>query len=197
MTKVEFLNELDRALSGVAYQDKQEIMADYEEHFRAGTEAGKTEEEISSALGNPRSIARAYRADYLVQKADNSASVGGILRAIFAVISLGFFNLVFVLGPFIALVSVVVALWAVGAGITIGGAFGALGSLVGLAFPGIAHGIGPVGVVGIAFLCVAVAALGVLLCIGMYYVTLGLYRLTVKYLKMNIRIISGRGNRNE
>lgn len=197
MTKAEFLNELDRALAGVAYQDKQEIMSDYIEHFRSGAETGKSEEQICNALGNPRSIARAYRADYLVEQARSSNSVGNVFRAVVAVISLGFFNLVFVLGPFLGLVGALFGLWAAAAGITIGGVVGAVAGLAALVFPGLSSGIGPLGVLGLAFLCVALTAVGLLLCIGLYFLTLWLGKLTVKYLKMNLRIINGRGNRNE
>ncbi len=60
MTKNEFLNALHRALLYLPAKDRQEILQDYEEHFAAGFEQGKTEEEICRALGDPEEIAQTY-----------------------------------------------------------------------------------------------------------------------------------------
>ena len=71
-------------------------------------ENGKTEEEIAFSLGDPRILAKQFSASYAVQRAESSTSVNNILRAVLAVVGLGFFNLVFVLGPFLGLVGVLV-----------------------------------------------------------------------------------------
>lgn len=57
MTRNDFLNALYRALLYLPAKERQEIMQDYEEHFAAGLEQGKTEEEICRALGDPGEIA--------------------------------------------------------------------------------------------------------------------------------------------
>ena len=62
------------------------------------------EEQIAGALGSPSQIAKEILATYHLEKVENTASAGNIMRAAWAVIGLGFFNLVIVLGPFIALV---------------------------------------------------------------------------------------------
>lgn len=60
MTKNDFLNALYRALLYLPAKERQEILQDYEEHFAAGLEQGKTEAEICASLGNPEEIAQPY-----------------------------------------------------------------------------------------------------------------------------------------
>lgn len=192
MNKNEFLNQLDAALRGLTYQEKQEIMADYTEHFRAGAEQGKSEEEIAAALGNPRSIAKAYRADYMVEQARNKMSAGNIFRAVLAVLSLGFFNVVFVLGPFLGLLGALIGLWAVGAAIAIAGPAGAVFVMASLIYPHLVFGLGTMSAIALAFILIGLGALGVLACIGLYYLSYWFYKLTIKYLNFNLRIINGR-----
>ena len=70
MTKNEFLNALHRALLYLPARDRQEILQDYEEHFAAGLEQGKTEEEICRALGDPQEIAQTYLQQSRVEARD-------------------------------------------------------------------------------------------------------------------------------
>lgn len=192
MNKAQFLNELDRSLAGVAYADKQEIMSDYVEHFRAGLGEGKSEEEIAEALGNPRSIARAYKADYMVERARSDSSASNILRAILAVIGLGFFNLVVVLGPFLGMLGAIVGLWAAGIAIAVSGLAVLIGAACGTVLPWIMTGVPAAFIVGAAFIAVGLMAFGALWCIGMYFVTRAFCKLTVRYLDLNVRIIKGK-----
>ena len=56
MNKEQFMELLDYYFRNVDETTYKEIKNDYEEHFRIGVENGKTEEEISTELGNPREI---------------------------------------------------------------------------------------------------------------------------------------------
>lgn len=60
MYKEEFLETLDRLLSSLSYNERREIMYDYEEHFREGSNDGLTDEEIIASLGTPQKIATSY-----------------------------------------------------------------------------------------------------------------------------------------
>lgn len=60
MTKAEFLQQLQNHLLPLAAADRDEILADFEEHFQAGLESGKTEAQICEELGNPYSCALQY-----------------------------------------------------------------------------------------------------------------------------------------
>lgn len=60
MTKTEFLQQLYNHLLPLAAAERDEIIADFEEHFQAGAESGKTEEQICEELGSPQSCAQQY-----------------------------------------------------------------------------------------------------------------------------------------
>lgn len=188
MNKGEFLEKLNYGLHKIPAGEKQDILYDYEEHFRIGLEMGKTEEEISNALGEPENLAKDFSANYRVIQAVNTASTANLLRAVLATVSLGFFNLIFVLGPFIAAVGVLIALFAVSVSVTIAGILLALlqvprfFSINGIAF---------------IFLGTGLMALGLLLFVGSYYLLKSFYGLTIKYLRFNLKIINDRRAKNE
>lgn len=194
VNKTEFLNQLDAALRGMTYQEKQDIMADYTAHFSAGAEQGLSEEEIAAALGNPRAIAKAYRADYMVEQARNKKSAGNIFRAILAVLSLSFFNIVFVLGPFLCLLAALMGLWAAALGLTLASPVGAIFVSASLIFPHLIFGLGTTSAVALVFIFIGLGALGLLACIGLYYLSSWFFKITIKYLNFNMRIITGRSS---
>ncbi len=109
MNRIDFITKLDNYLKGVTYDDKKEIIYDYEEHFTIGIEQGKTEEEISNALGDPKLIAKQFKNDYFISKAENNKSAGNLVNAVFASMGIGFMNL-FILPLLFAAACVVFAL---------------------------------------------------------------------------------------
>ena len=111
MNRHDFMHGLRRSLAGLPTEDRDEILDDYEEHFQSGLAEGKPEEEIAASLGDPVAIAKLYRANHLVQKAEAATSAGNIAKAMFAIIGLSFFNLVFIWGPFLGLTGVMLALF--------------------------------------------------------------------------------------
>ncbi|WP_432406607.1 DUF1700 domain-containing protein [Wukongibacter sp. M2B1] len=194
MNKDNFLTELSNLLSGLPSDERQEILFDYEEHFSIGMEEGKTEEEIIASLGSPKSIAKQYNANYMVNQAEANPSPSNILRAVFAIIVLGFFNLVFVLGPFLGIVGVLIGLFAASIGIVVGGisvfATTALGPVLGSlnAYVTLPH-IMLSNTGATLFLCVGLTSFGLLFFIGNCYLARWLYIGTIKYLKLNLRLI--------
>lgn len=72
MTKYEFLNIIANGLRDFPKQELQDILYDYEEHFRNGFADGKTDEEIINELGDPYKIVNQYRSQY-IQKYDNTS----------------------------------------------------------------------------------------------------------------------------
>ena len=63
MTKTEFLQQLYNLLGVLPADERDDIIADFEEHFSAGTSEGKSEEQICSELGDPKSCAAQYLKD--------------------------------------------------------------------------------------------------------------------------------------
>lgn len=60
MTKNEFLQELYNHLLSLPVAERDDILADFEEHFQAGAERGKSEEQICAELGSPYTCALQY-----------------------------------------------------------------------------------------------------------------------------------------
>lgn len=60
MDKQTYLRKLRRALKDLPPEVVNEIIADYQEHFDSGKAQGKSEQQISSELGNPKEVAQEY-----------------------------------------------------------------------------------------------------------------------------------------
>jgi uncharacterized membrane protein len=193
MNKKEFLGRLSELIIDIPEEEKKDILFDYEEHFRIGLEKGRKEEEIAASLGDPKIIAKQSRASCILKEAEKTTSASNIMRAIFAAVGLGFFNLVIVLGPAIGLMGILVALFAAAFAITISGVAVLFGTLMGPVFSWSIY-IPFAAVVSIP-LGIGLTALGLLSIIGAFYLTKFFYKLSISYLKMNLQIITNRRNR--
>lgn len=196
MTKNDFLNELNNRLEYLPPDEKNDIMLDYQEHFRAGEAEGLTEEDIIKRLGSPHSIAKQYTAEYHLENAKRNSTPSNVGRAIFSTIALGFFNLIFILGPFLGLVGVYIGLWGGAIGLVVGGAGLIRGGLLG-SFPwflsrSILTPFVSQSPLGAGILGIGLFALGLLSSIGLYHLGHVLIKLIVKYLNWNISLIKGR-----
>ncbi|SFL94638.1 Uncharacterized membrane protein [Gracilibacillus orientalis] len=181
MNKKEFITSLDTRLQKLTKEERQDILQDFNEHFDIGKEEGKTEEEIAHSLGSPSQIEKELLASYYVEKVESTSSAGNVLKAVWAVIGLSFFNLVIVLGPFIALVSVIVAGWVAGASFVLS----PLLFLINLAvFPGTFEFFD-------MFFSVTLCGLGLLVVIGMLYVTRFATKGLIRYLNYNVNLVKG------
>lgn len=120
-------------------------------------------------------------ATYYLEKVDNVSTTGNILRAVWAVIGLGFFNLVIVLGPFIALVSVLLTGWV----LAVSFIATPLMVIVNLAvYPDSFQYFD-------LFFSIALAGLGLLIAIGMVYATRFVSNGFVRYLNYNVKLVKG------
>jgi uncharacterized membrane protein len=199
MNRETFLIQFKRSLSALPESEKRDILYDYEEHFRIGLEHGKSEEQIAASLGNPRVLGRSYRIDALLgREVEGPEAAGGaeraqgragrVLRALFASISLGLFNALFVVGPFAGAVGVLVALWATAAALALAGAAILVGLVV-LPFLSISSGLGAAEVVFALLSGAGVGALGVLAGVGMLKLTRLFWVGIERYVRFNLRII--------
>ncbi|MHB1456191.1 MAG: DUF1700 domain-containing protein [Armatimonadota bacterium] len=73
MKKDEFLSELHNSLGNMSDADKQDVLNDYEEHFRVGMADGRSEEEIAKSLGNPSAIGATYRVAAMADKPNGNS----------------------------------------------------------------------------------------------------------------------------
>jgi uncharacterized membrane protein len=190
MNKKDFINKLSSYLGGIPEEDRRDVVNDFEEHFKEGIAAGRNEEDIAESLGDPRSLANQFKASILVSQAEKTTSPVNITRAVFATLGLGFFNLIFILGPFIAVVSVLIALFVCAITLTASGITMFFAGIFGPLFPQyISISINPAVTI---FGSIGVTCLGILFFVGDIYLTKLLYRLFLRYIKFNLRIITGR-----
>ena len=193
MNKEQFLSDMKRSLRGMTDAEKREVLSDYEEHFRMGLSEGKIEEQIAKALGNPRTIGTSYAIDALLEepKGGKGVAAASVLRAVFASISLTFFNIIFILGPFLGLVGVMIVLWAAAVSLPLAGLAGVLAPIAAAIVPGY-FTLGGMSAAFLVFAGIGVAALGLLAVIGMWKLSLLFVRMIAAYVKFNARIVMRR-----
>ncbi|CAH0195521.1 hypothetical protein SRABI80_01703 [Peribacillus frigoritolerans] len=179
MNKEQFLKQLNASLTRLSLEEREDILQDYEEYFEIGMEEGKSEQEISKSLGNPKQISKELMATYHLGQVEQTTSAGNVMRAVWAVIGLGFFNLVIVLGPFIALIGVVIAGW-VSAIAFILAPLGALFNLV----------LGNFQLFDV-FFALGLCGIGIFIAMGMFVATSALTKGFIRYLKFNASLVKG------
>jgi uncharacterized membrane protein len=182
MNKEMFINELNQHLDKIPLDDRKEIIYDYEEHFEIGLSEGKTEEEISNSLGNPKSIAKELLLDYRVQQAEKDSNVVTMSRAVLAFIGLSFLNLIILFPPFMSIVGVLIGIWVTALVLTLS-PIAALISGFFLSFDA-------------TFLSIILKSLvacgtGLIIIFCATYITKFFIEIVIKYLKYNLRLIKG------
>ncbi|PZD95457.1 hypothetical protein DNH61_13055 [Paenibacillus sambharensis] len=181
MNRQMYMQELNRLLAVVPEPQRAEWLYDYELHFEMAAENGVAEEQAAAELGDPRLIAKELMLGYRVNQAEDKRNVVSVSRAVFASVGLGFFNLVFVLGPFIAVLGVLIALWAVS------------GAFLLVAVACIWEGYrGEMFSTGQGFSLAAVSCgLGLLTGTGTLALSRGFMKMTLTYLRFNTRLVRG------
>src|SRR5699024_1634596 len=129
------------------------------------------------SLGSPHQIGKELLATHFLGKVKSNYSTGNIFRAVWAVIGLGFFNLVFVLEPFIAILAVLFTGWVTGVAFIISPLLVLINPLV---FPGTFE-------IFDVFFSIALTGLGLFITIGMVYATKFITTGFVRYLNFNAK----------
>lgn len=172
---------MKKDLKGLPQAEQEELLSDYKEHFEAGKLEGRTEEEIANDLGNPTSIAKEILMNNRIEKAEQQQSFTNMIRAILATLSLSFFNLVIVLGPAIILFALYITIWCVSVSFVLGGMALLFNALFG-------NSVSPLTSM---FTFSALSGLGLILGVGMTYISKHLYRVSLCYIKWNVKIAKG------
>lgn len=190
MNKEEYLKKLSKLIKKVSIEDKNDILLDYDEHFRIGVENGRTEEEIAEALGDPKNVAKQIKADYMVKRAEDKPSPTSIIEAVVAVAGLGLINM-FVVVPSLILAVIIIGLIAAGSAVIIMGVIITVSPLLHVFFPNLIYlplkgGVGTLLMV-LGGICITI--LGTFFVIVMTYAANKLYKIVIKLLKTNIQDI--------
>lgn len=189
MTKAEFLERLRVHLSRLPEAEREDILRDQEELIRDALESGRSEEDIIASLGDPKTLGANLVAESRIQKLEDSPSLNVAVRnsfpAILAVLTLAPFNVIFVLGPFLALVGIIFAGW----GLSIAGVVTSLS--VGAAYFSelIYIPVGSATHLSAGFFLLGVFGLSLLGLSFMIYVTHFFVIGTIRYLKWNLKFV--------
>ncbi len=189
VNKQDYINQLRKELNGLMQTDIDDIIRDQEEYFREAASSGRDESSVISSLGDPTVLAKELKAEYQIKVAANESKIPakakGIFKAVLALCVLAPFNLIFVLGPFIAVCATLFSFWIVDA---IFGILAVIGLLVSLALIFMMSPLlGATGVFG----SVAVLGLSVIAFCAMYSITVGFMKVMVSFLKWNINFVTG------
>lgn len=86
MSRTDFIAQLRRNLSGMAPKEIDDIVADYHAHFEEGVAAGRSEQDVASALGDPQRLARELRAEAGLRRWETQRTPAALIGAM---VSLG------------------------------------------------------------------------------------------------------------
>jgi uncharacterized membrane protein len=184
MNRVVFLRILRDGLAGLPTREIDDIVADYTAYFDEAHASGRSEEDVATALGDPRRLARELRAETGLRRWENHRSLSNSATALLALGGLAAVDILFLLPMLFA---VMLALLVIGLVLFVLGIVG-IGALASLFKIGDFASIGEVvlrAAVGIGLItaCVACEAL-LLLALNRAVKMLGRYaRLHYRLLK--------------
>ena len=120
MTRDAFFARLRAGLRGLPAATVADLTADYEAHFAEAAAAGRKEEDVAAALGDPDRLARELRAEAGLKRWEEQRNPSAAAQAVFAVLGLGAIDLLILLpilmgvlgtlfGCFVAVVAIIVS----------------------------------------------------------------------------------------
>ncbi len=104
MNRDQFLSELRAALNGLRPQEIDDIISDYTAYFAEAQAAGRSEQDVAQALGDPKRLARELRAEAGLKRWENRRTPGNFFAAVIALCGLAAVDL-FLLLPVICVVA--------------------------------------------------------------------------------------------
>jgi len=99
MNRVAFLRILRDGLAGLPAHEIDDILADYAAYFDEAHASGRSEEEVATALGDPRRLARELRAETGLRRWENHRSLGNSATALLALGGLAAVDILLLLLP--------------------------------------------------------------------------------------------------
>jgi uncharacterized membrane protein len=131
MGKLEYLDALKRAMTGLAPELQAKTLAFYEQQFVDGLAVGRSEQDIFKALDDPKKIAMTLRASSHLSAFERKSNPANLLRLLVSALGLAIFNLFMVVpaAVYAALLATMyacaLALYVAGIAITASGLSGA------------------------------------------------------------------------
>ncbi len=187
VNKQEYLNQLKNELKDLPSTEVDDIIRDQEEYFREALSSGRAEHQIVQSLGSPAQLAKEVKAEFRVKMATQENRVWpqakSIFKAILALCILAPFNLLFIMGPFLILCTLLLTLWSVDIALAL--------SAIAVVIAGPAVLLAIDSIIGFTAIFGGLALLGfsVLLICATFYLTSLALKMTVSFLKWNVDFI--------
>jgi uncharacterized membrane protein len=161
MTRIEFLYQFRRGLSGLPRSQIEDLVIDYESHFSEGLAQGRSEEEIAAALGDPGRLARELRAEAGFQRWEAQKTPGNMAGAVLALAGLATVDVMFILPFLFTLGCIFLGFFGASFGMFVGGIALSMVSLFpGMAWAGLFGNIGGALALGLAGLGLIAGGIG-------------------------------------
>ncbi|MGG1948723.1 DUF1700 domain-containing protein [Trinickia sp. NRRL B-1857] len=121
-----FIQRLRQGLANLPKQEVEEIVADYREYIGDAIAAGRNEEEVIAALGDPDKLAREIKAQATYRQWQARRSFGNLARVVASIAGLGLLNLI-LLVPFMLYLLLLTAGYMVSVAFALGGLVAVVG----------------------------------------------------------------------
>ncbi|MES2034098.1 MAG: DUF1700 domain-containing protein [Pseudomonadota bacterium] len=180
MTRADFMGRLSRGLAGLPATTIADITADYDTHFADGLAAGRTEAEVTEALGNPDRLARELRAEAGLKRWEEQKNPSAAAGAVIAVLGLGAIDILILLPILMGVIGTLFGLFVAVIAIFVGG--GAVFSIGPFYDP--PGGAATAFLAGIGMMAIA-TSFGALLTLA----TIGLTNALVWYARLHFRLL--------
>jgi uncharacterized membrane protein len=182
MTRDAFLARLREGLSGLSPSAIEDVVSDYAAHFADGEAAGRSDEAIAEALGDPARLAREIKAEAGLKRWEERPNASAAAGAVFAVLGLGALDLLIILPVLLAVGSVLFFLFIASIAIFFAGGWVFVAGLFGGPFWPVSHLARVFGGIGMMAGAVSGAALLTL-------VVIGLVNLLVRYGRLHYQLL--------
>lgn len=190
MNKNDFIKKLTGHLGKMSKEERDDILADFNEYFTYGVKDGEDEAAVCERLGDPRKIAKEYYSQKMIEEANQQKSFKSMGRAVVASAGLSIVNFFYaicvVAVGYIVIASLYIAICSTG----IAGLASLVGSIV------LFGVVGPVFGILAIFASILLVALSVLGFIGIMQLAKLFRKGNMHFLNMTRRGIR-KGNENE
>lgn len=110
MNKITYLNDLESELRWLPRQERDKIMYQYEDIFYEGERKGQSETEIIKTMESPKKIAKEIYAKQAIRNAEHAPNAQNVIRAVLATLGIGIMTLVIILIPLLFVAIIIVAM---------------------------------------------------------------------------------------
>ena len=120
MNRTEFLRQFRAGLVGLPQAQIDDLVIDYDSHFSEGVAAGRSEDEIADALGDPARLARELRAEAGFKRWESEGTPGSLAGVVLALLGLATVDIMFLFPFLCTLGAIFIAFGAAALGLFVG-----------------------------------------------------------------------------